>query len=169
MSVNLSVKQFQQANLVGDIRKLLQELSLPAETLQLELTESSVMTDPHTAISMLEQIKAQGICLAIDDFGTGYSSLSYLHRFPLNTVKIDRSFTSTMGNGGDGIQIVKTIMPLASNLGFDVVAEGVETQEQFRLLKELKCKYAQGYYFSKPLTAEAAEEFLAAQPSLAPV
>jgi EAL domain-containing protein (putative c-di-GMP-specific phosphodiesterase class I) len=118
---------------------------------------------------MLEQIKAQGICLAIDDFGTGYSSLSYLHRFPLNTVKIDRSFTSTMGNGGDGIQIVKTIMPLASNLGFDVVAEGVETQEQFRLLKELKCKYAQGYYFSKPLTAQAAEEFLAAQPSLAPV
>jgi diguanylate cyclase (GGDEF)-like protein/PAS domain S-box-containing protein len=169
MSVNLSVKQFQQPNLVGDIRKLLQELSLPAETLQLELTESSVMTDPHTAISMLEQIKAQGICLAIDDFGTGYSSLSYLHRFPLNTVKIDRSFTSTMGNGGDGIQIVKTIMPLASNLGFDVVAEGVETQEQFRLLKELKCKYAQGYYFSKPLTAQAAEEFLAAQPSLAPV
>jgi diguanylate cyclase (GGDEF)-like protein len=169
MSVNLSVKQFQQPNLVGDIRKLLEELSLPAETLQLELTESSVMTDPHTAISMLEQIKAQGICLAIDDFGTGYSSLSYLHRFPLNTVKIDRSFTSTMGNGGDGIQIVKTIMPLASNLGFDVVAEGVETQEQFRLLKELKCKYAQGYYFSKPLTAQAAEEFLAAQPSLAPV
>jgi EAL domain-containing protein (putative c-di-GMP-specific phosphodiesterase class I) len=169
MSVNLSVKQFQQANLVNDIRQLLQELSLPAETLQLELTESSVMTDPHTAISMLEQIKAQGICLAIDDFGTGYSSLSYLHRFPLNTVKIDRSFTSTMGNGGDGIQIVKTIMPLAANLGFDVVAEGVETQEQFRLLKELKCKYAQGYYFSKPLTAQAAEEFLAAQPSLAPV
>ena len=167
MSVNLSVKQFQQPNLVGDIRALLQELSLPAETLQLELTESSVMTDPHTAISMLEQIKAQGICLAIDDFGTGYSSLSYLHRFPLNTVKIDRSFTSTMGNGGDGIQIVKTIMPLASNLGFDVVAEGVETQEQVWLLKELKCKYAQGYYFSKPLTAEAAEEFLAGQPSLA--
>jgi diguanylate cyclase (GGDEF)-like protein len=168
MSVNLSVKQFQQPNLVRDIRKLLQELSIPAETLQLELTESSVMTDPHTAILMLEQIKAQGICLAIDDFGTGYSSLSYLHRFPLNTVKIDRSFTSTMGNGGDGIHIVKTIMPLASNLGFDVVAEGVETQEQVRLLKELKCKYAQGYYFSKPLTAEAAEEFLAGQPSLAP-
>jgi diguanylate cyclase (GGDEF)-like protein/PAS domain S-box-containing protein len=168
MSVNLSVKQFQQANLVGDIRKLLQELSIPAATLQLELTESSVMTDPHTAISMLEQIKAQGICLAIDDFGTGYSSLSYLHRFPLNTVKIDRSFTNAMGNGGDGIQIVKTIMPLASNLGFDVVAEGVETQEQVRLLKELKCKYAQGYYFSKPLTAQAAEEFLAGQPSLTP-
>jgi diguanylate cyclase (GGDEF)-like protein/PAS domain S-box-containing protein len=168
MSVNLSVKQFQQPNLLGDIRKLLQELSIPAETLQLELTESSVMTDPHTAISMLEQIKALGICLAIDDFGTGYSSLSYLHRFPLKTVKIDRSFTSTMGDGGDGIQIVKTIMPLASNLGFDVVAAGVETQEQVRLLKELKCKYAQGYYFSKPLTAEAAEEFLAGQPSLTP-
>jgi diguanylate cyclase (GGDEF)-like protein/PAS domain S-box-containing protein len=168
MSVNLSVKQFQQPNLVGDIRNLLAELSLPAATLQLELTESSVMTDPHTAISMLEQIKAQGICLAIDDFGTGYSSLSYLHRFPLNTVKIDRSFTNAMGNGGDGIQIVKTIMPLASNLGFDVVAEGVETLEQVRLLQEMKCKYAQGYYFSKPLTAEGAEEFLAAQPSLTP-
>jgi EAL domain-containing protein (putative c-di-GMP-specific phosphodiesterase class I) len=166
MSVNLSVKQFMQPTLVDNIRKLLQELHLPAETLQLELTESSVMTDPHTAISMLKEIKAQGICLAIDDFGTGYSSLSYLHRFPLNTVKIDRSFTSAMSNGGDGIQIIKTIMPLASNLGFDVVAEGVETSEQVMLLKELRCKYAQGYYFSKPLSADAAEEFLAAEIAL---
>ena len=168
MSVNLSVKQFQQRNLVSDIRTLLEELNIPARTLQLELTESSVMTDPHTAISMLEQIKAQGICLAIDDFGTGYSSLSYLHRFPLNTVKIDRSFTNAMGSGGDGIQIVKTIMPLAGSLGFDVVAEGVETQEQVRLLRDMKCKYVQGYYFSKPLTAETAEEFLEAQTSLSP-
>jgi len=169
MSVNLSVKQFQQRNLVEDIRTLLQELNIPAETLQLELTESSVMTDPHTAILMLEQIKSQGIRLAIDDFGTGYSSLSYLHRFPLNTVKIDRSFTNAMGAGGDGIQIVKTIMPLAGSLGFDVVAEGVETQEQVRLLREMHCKYAQGYYFSKPLIAAAAEEFLAGKPALTTV
>src|ERR1700747_1872463 len=161
VSVNLSAKQFLQPNLVEDIRKLLDELALPPETLKLEITESTVMADPATAVEMLQQIKSLGIHLAIDAFGTGYSSLSYLHRFPLNTVKIDRSFTSAMGNGGDGFQIVKTIMPLARNQGFDVVAEGVETQEQFRLLKELKCKYAQGYYFSKPPTAQAAEEFLA--------
>ncbi|HLQ78408.1 MAG TPA: EAL domain-containing protein, partial [Terriglobia bacterium] len=169
MSVNLSVKQFAQPNLVEEIQKLLTELDLPAETLQLELTESSVMTDPNSAIAMLKDIKAHGICLAMDDFGTGYSSLSYLHRFPLNTVKIDRSFTSAMSNGGDGIQIVKTIMPLAASLGFDVVAEGVETSEQVELLKALHCKYAQGYYFAKPMTAELAEEFLTGQPVLSTI
>jgi EAL domain-containing protein (putative c-di-GMP-specific phosphodiesterase class I) len=104
---------------------------------------------------MLQEIKSLGILLAIDDFGTGYSSLSYLHRFPLDTLKIDRSFISGAGQVGEGMEIARTIMPMAKNLRLDVIAEGVETLEQVALLKKLQCKYAQGYYFSKPLSADA--------------
>jgi diguanylate cyclase (GGDEF)-like protein/PAS domain S-box-containing protein len=160
ISVNLSVKQFLQPNLVEDIRKLLEELVLPPESLKLEITESTVMGDPTAAVEMLLQMKSLGIRLAIDDFGTGYSSLSYLHRFPLDTLKIDRSFISGICDGGDGMEIARTIMPLAHNLRLDVIAEGVETAEQVALLKQLQCKYAQGYYFSKPLVAEEAEALL---------
>jgi diguanylate cyclase (GGDEF)-like protein/PAS domain S-box-containing protein len=164
MSVNLSPKQFLQANLVEDIDSLLRELKLPPEALKLELTESTVMGDPSAAVEMLQQIKSLGISLAIDDFGTGYSSLSYLHRFPLDTLKIDRSFISTIGNGED-TEIARTILPMALNLHLDVVAEGVETIEQLLLLKKLHCKYGQGYYFSKPLSAEEAGLLLAEQPT----
>ena len=164
MSVNLSPKQFLQANLVEDIRSLLRELNLPPQALRLELTESTVMGDPSTAIEMLQQIKSLGISLAIDDFGTGYSSLSYLHRFPLDTLKIDRSFISSIGNGEE-TEIARTILPMASNLHLDVVAEGVETIEQLILLKKLHCKYGQGYYFSKPLSAKEAGSLLAEQPT----
>jgi diguanylate cyclase (GGDEF)-like protein/PAS domain S-box-containing protein len=164
MSVNLSPKQFLQANLVEDIQSLLRELNLPPQALRLELTESTVMGDPSTAIEMLQQIKSLGISLAIDDFGTGYSSLSYLHRFPLDTLKIDRSFISSMGNGEE-TGIARTILPMASNLHLDVVAEGVETIEQLALLKKLHCKYGQGYYFSKPLSAKEAGSLLAEQPT----
>src|SRR6202048_690440 len=133
MSVNLSPKQFLQANLVEDIGSLLRELKLPPQALKLELTESTVMGDPYAAIEMLQQIKSLGISLAIDDLGTGYSSLSYVHRFPLDTLKIDRSFISGIGNGAstqDGTEIARTILPMASNLRLEVVAEGVETGEQ---------------------------------------
>jgi diguanylate cyclase (GGDEF)-like protein/PAS domain S-box-containing protein len=164
MSVNLSPKQFLQANLVEDIESLLRELNLPPQALKLELTESTVMGDPSAAAEMLQQIKSLGIGLAIDDFGTGYSSLSYLHRFPLDTLKIDRSFISSIGNGED-TEIARTIFPMALNLHLDVVAEGVETIEQLVLLKKLQCKYGQGYYFSKPLSAEAARSLLAEQPT----
>src|SRR6266480_651603 len=161
ISVNLSVKQFLQPNLVSEIKGLLRELAFPPESLKLEITESTVMGDPSAAVEMLLQIKALGIRLAIDDFGTGYSSLSYLHRFPLDTLKIDRSFTKSMGEGGEGGEIVRTIMPMANNLRLDVIAEGVETIEQVAMLKELQCKYAQGYYFSKPLAPEEAKALLA--------
>ncbi|HWO37304.1 MAG TPA: EAL domain-containing protein [Candidatus Acidoferrum sp.] len=164
MSVNLSSKQFLQANLVEDIGSLLRELDLPPQALKLELTESTVMGDPAAAAEMLHQIKSLGISLAIDDFGTGYSSLSYLHRFPLDTLKIDRSFISSIGNGED-TEIARTIFPMALNLHLDVVAEGVETIEQLVLLKKLQCKYGQGYYFSKPLSAEAARSLLAEKPT----
>jgi diguanylate cyclase (GGDEF)-like protein/PAS domain S-box-containing protein len=163
ISVNLSAKQFLQPNLVEDIRKLLTELALPAEALKLEITESTVMGDPTGAVAMLQQIKSLGIRLAIDDFGTGYSSLSYLHRFPLDTLKIDRSFISGMGDDGEGMEIARTILPMANNLRLDVVAEGVETVQQVLLLKKLQCKYGQGYYFSRPLSAEATTALLAGE------
>ena len=161
ISVNLSAKQFLQPKLVEDIRNLLHELALPPEALKLEITESTVMADPSAAIEMLQQIKSLGIRLAIDDFGTGYSSLSYLHRFPLDTLKIDRSFISGMGDDGEGMEIARTILPMANNLRLDVVAEGVETLQQVALLKKLQCKYGQGYYFSKPLSAEGTAALLA--------
>src|SRR5467141_1775994 len=161
ISVNLSAKQFLQPNLAEDIRKLLIELALPPEALKLEITESTVMADPSAAVEMLQQIKSLGIHLAIDDFGTGYSSLSYLHRFPLDTLKIDRSFISGMGDDGEGMEIARTILPMANNLRLDVVAEGVETIQQVALLKKLHCKYGQGYYFSRPLSAEGTAALLA--------
>jgi EAL domain-containing protein (putative c-di-GMP-specific phosphodiesterase class I) len=165
ISVNLSAKQFLQPNLVADIRKLLAELSLSPGALKLEITESAVMADPSAAVEMLQQIKAIGIRLAIDDFGTGYSSLSYLHRFPLDTLKIDRSFIHDIRANGEGMEIAKTILPMATNLRLDVVAEGVETLEQVALLRQLHCKYAQGYYFSRPLSAENTTALLEGEPS----
>lgn len=163
ISVNLSPKQFLQPNLVADIGAMLHELALPPEALKLEITESAVMGDPAGAVTMLQQMKLLGIQLAIDDFGTGYSSLSYLHRFPLDTLKIDRSFISGMSNAGEGMDIARTILPMADTLQLDVIAEGVETVEQVALLKKLKCKYGQGYYFSRPLSAEGAAAFLLAR------
>jgi diguanylate cyclase (GGDEF)-like protein/PAS domain S-box-containing protein len=163
ISVNLSAKQFLQPNLVEDIRKLLSELALPPEALKLEITESTVMADPSVAAEMLQQMKSLGIRLAIDDFGTGYSSLSYLHRFPLDTLKIDRSFISTICEGGEGMEIARTILPMANNLRLDVVAEGVETVQQVALLQKLQCKYGQGYYFSRPLSAEGTTALLAGE------
>jgi diguanylate cyclase (GGDEF)-like protein/PAS domain S-box-containing protein len=154
ISVNLSAKQFLQPNLVADIANLLREIKLPPNALKLEITESTVMKDPAGAVEMLQQIKSLGVRLAIDDFGTGYSSLSYLHRFPLDTLKIDRSFISSMDDDGDGMEIARTILPMAKNLRLDVVAEGVETLEQFELLKKFNCAFGQGYYFSRPLSAE---------------
>ena len=165
ISVNLSPKQFLQPNLVEDIRNLMHELRMPPGILKLEITESTMMGDPTASVEMLRQIKSLGISLAIDDFGTGYSSLSYLHRFPLDTLKIDRSFISHMDEGEDGTEIARTILPMASNLHLDVVAEGVETFEQLTLLKKLECKYGQGFYFSKPLSAEDAASLLTQQPT----
>jgi diguanylate cyclase (GGDEF)-like protein/PAS domain S-box-containing protein len=152
MSVNLSAKQFLEPNLVKQIEQLVRELELLPGSLKFEITESTVMVDPAAAVQMLLQIKSLGIQLSIDDFGTGYSSLSYLHRFPFDTLKIDRSFTKMMGEGGESMEIVRTILPMANNLHLNVIAEGVETMEQIAMLRELRCEYAQGYYFSKPVT-----------------
>jgi diguanylate cyclase (GGDEF)-like protein len=164
MSVNISVKQFVQPNLAAEIGKLLREVGLPPDTLKLEITESTVMADPTAAVDMLLQIKSLGVQLSIDDFGTGYSSLSYLHRFPLDTLKIDRSFTKTIGQEGDSMEIVRTILPMANSLRLNVIAEGVETAEQLAILRKLRCEYAQGYYFSEPVTADQAKALLVKNP-----
>ncbi len=164
MSVNVSAKQFLQTNLAAEIGKLLREVKLPPDTLKLEITESTVMADPLAAVEMLLQIKSLGVQLSIDDFGTGYSSLSYLHRFPLDTLKIDRSFTKAIGQGGDSMEIVRTILPMANSLRLNVIAEGVETAEQLAILRELRCEYGQGYYFSKPVTADEAGALLGTNP-----
>jgi diguanylate cyclase (GGDEF)-like protein/PAS domain S-box-containing protein len=161
MSVNLSGKQFSQSGLIEQIRQILEETDLDPASLKLEMTESTVMENAASVVNMLWQIRGLGIQLAIDDFGTGYSSLSYLRRFPINTLKIDRSFVSKMGIANDDCaEIVRTILLLAHNLGLDVTAEGVETQDQADQLLNMRCEYGQGYFFSKPLNAEAATRLL---------
>ncbi|HEY2462388.1 MAG TPA: EAL domain-containing protein [Candidatus Acidoferrum sp.] len=164
MSVNLSIKQLLQPNLVADIDKLLREMGLSPEILKLEITESTVMADPSGSVEMLRQIKSLGVQLSVDDFGTGYSSLSYLQRFPLDTLKIDRSFTQAIGEGGDSMEIVRTLLPMAKSLRLNVIAEGVETAEQLAILRKLHCEYAQGFYFSKPVTADEAGALLGKNP-----
>ena len=165
VSVNLSCKHFMQTDVVQQIDQILQETGLDAQSLKLEITESLIMENPETAVAILMQLRVKDIQVGIDDFGTGYSSLSYLHRFPINTLKIDRSFVNGMGVDKKTSELVQTVMTLAHNLGVDVIAEGVETMEQLTQLKSLECEYGQGYYFSNPLDRSAAEGLLMAEPS----
>ncbi len=161
MSVNLSSKQFSQSDLIKTVADILQETGINPHCLKLEITESVVMENIETATDMLRQLRALGVQLSIDDFGTGYSSLSYLHRFPIDTLKIDRSFVTRMTENNENAEIVRTIVVLAQNLGMDVVAEGVETKEQLALLRKLGCENGQGYFFSKPVSHEGAEKIIA--------
>ncbi|MBW4679033.1 MAG: EAL domain-containing protein [Microcoleus vaginatus WJT46-NPBG5] len=154
ISVNLSGKQFSQPNLVEQIAKILKETDLDASNLKLEITESAIMENVESASAMLWKLRKLGIQLYMDDFGTGYSSLSYLRRFPIDTLKIDRSFVKQMMVDDESLEIVRTIVLLAKNLGMNAIAEGVETQEQLTQLKALQCEFGQGYFFSKPLEAE---------------
>lgn len=160
MSINLSAKQFVQKNLIEEIRRVIRDAEINADCIRLEITESIVMENAHSAIETLKQLKSIGVQLSIDDFGTGYSSLSYLHRFPFDILKIDRSFVNRMNTDKDSLSIVETIITLAKKLRKSIVAEGVEGQKQQEMLAVLSCDYGQGYLFSKPLNASAAEEFL---------
>lgn len=166
MSVNLSPKQLGMPNLIEQIDEILAETGCAPSCLKLEITESALVENVKKANIVLAQLKNRNIRLSIDDFGTGYSSLSYLHRFPLDTLKIDRSFVSRLGavengdGGGQPLQIVRAIVTLAHNLGLNAIAEGVETAEQLAQLRELDCELAQGYWFSKPLDSSAVTEML---------
>jgi EAL domain-containing protein (putative c-di-GMP-specific phosphodiesterase class I) len=168
MNVNLSSKQLIQSGLVQEVKTILQRTGLPARSLKLEITESVVMENAELATNMLRQLSDLNVHLCIDDFGTGYSSLSYLHRFPVDTLKIDRSFVNRIEEKDENVEIVRTIATLARNLGMEVVAEGVESSEQLACLRALNCEYAQGYHFSRPLTAEAAIGFIEADRSRRP-
>jgi diguanylate cyclase (GGDEF)-like protein/PAS domain S-box-containing protein len=160
ISVNLSSRQFSQADLIEQVSSALREAGLRPGSLKLEITESMVMENVDTAIDMLAQLRSLGVGLSIDDFGTGYSSLSYLHRFPIDTLKIDRSFVTQMTHNTENAEIVRTIVTLARSLDMDVIAEGVETREQLQQLRGLGCDYGQGYLFSKPLGAGQAAELM---------
>ena len=161
LSVNLSGRQFAQSDLFDRIERALAATGLDPRCLQLEITESVMIENARTITAMMDELRALGIELAIDDFGTGYSSLAYLHRFPVKTLKIDRSFISRAGRDvRDDDEIVRTIILLARNMGKDVVAEGVETQEQLARLRELECAYGQGYAFARPQDAAATERLL---------
>jgi EAL domain-containing protein (putative c-di-GMP-specific phosphodiesterase class I) len=160
--VNLSGKQFLQPDLVTHVADVLRETAMPPELLNLEITESSIVSNPDTATAILAQLKALGVKISIDDFGTGYSSLSYLHQFPLDTLKIDRSFVRAMTPDHAGI--VRTIVGLAHAMRLQVVAEGVETPTQLAQLSELGCEFSQGYLFAPALEAPRASVILASGP-----
>jgi EAL domain-containing protein (putative c-di-GMP-specific phosphodiesterase class I) len=164
MSVNLSGKQVAQPSLVNQIKDILEETHVEAKYLKLEITESAVMDNAEMAVQLLKRLKALGVQLSIDDFGTGYSSLGYLHRFPVNTLKIDRSFVGRIGEAAENIEIVRTIVSLADNMGMEVVAEGVETLSQLMQLRKLKCQYGQGYLFSRPVDADSIGAWISHKP-----
>ncbi|NJL44581.1 MAG: bifunctional diguanylate cyclase/phosphodiesterase [Leptolyngbyaceae cyanobacterium SM2_3_12] len=160
MSINLSNRQFGQPDLVTHIATALQETRVRGDRIRLEITESMVMGDVEAAIDLMLNLKALDLKLAIDDFGTGYSSLSYLHRFPMDTLKVDQSFVGRLEENKEDRAIIRTILTLGQQLGMEVVAEGVETAEQASLLRQEGCDYGQGYYFAKPLPQEAARRLL---------
>jgi diguanylate cyclase (GGDEF)-like protein len=161
VSVNLSGKHFDDPQLVNHVETILAKTQFDPRMLKLEITETAVMENADAAIEMLRGLKALGVKLSIDDFGTGYSSLNYLHRFPIDTLKIDRSFVSFLERGTENGEIVRTIVYLAKALMLDVVAEGIENMRQLNQLQSLGCEYGQGYLFSRPLPAHDIEMQLA--------
>ena len=162
MSVNFSARHLAQENIVHRLESVLERSSLPPEDLKIEITESLIMTNPELAAQTLAQIKELGVTLSLDDFGTGYSSLSYLRRFPIDTLKMDRSFVGRMDTDERDMELVRMIIMLAHTLGMEVVGEGIETDSQVALLRELNCEFGQGYFFARPLTEDDAAEMLSA-------
>ena len=163
VSVNFSARQFQQPTFITDVAQILKDTNLDPRWLELELTESSIMKDPEEAIEKLHELKLMGIKVAIDDFGTGYSSLNYLKRFPIDTLKIDKSFVSDVCKDPHDTAIVRAIINLGHALDLTVIAEGVETKEQLQYLSALECDVVQGFLFSKALSVAAFEELLVEQ------
>jgi len=163
LSVNFSARQFQQPTFISDVAQILKDTNLDPRWLELELTESSIMKDPEQAIEKLHELKLMGVKVAVDDFGTGYSSLNYLKRFPIDTLKIDKSFVSDVCKDPHDTAIVRAIINLGHALDVTVIAEGVETKEQLQYLSALECDAVQGFLFSKALSAKAFEELLVEQ------
>lgn len=161
ISVNVSPRQFAQPDLAQQVRAAIADAGIDPRCLRLEITEGAMIGDMQRVAAVLRELQALGVRVSIDDFGTGYSSLSYLHSLPLDLLKIDRSFVAAMVDNKESLQIVRTIMALAHNLGMDVIAEGPEDVEQVAQLREIGCEYGQGYYFSRPVDFDSAAALLA--------
>ncbi|MCH8237455.1 MAG: EAL domain-containing protein [Proteobacteria bacterium] len=162
VGVNLSAFQFRQGNLIASIENALAGSGLPADLLDLELTESMLVENPEETIESLNRLKEMGMSVSIDDFGTGYSSLSYLTRFPLDSLKVDRAFVANLPDDRDAVAIVRAIISMGKNLGLNIIAEGVENENQVGFLHALGCHVGQGYLFSKPIPAEDFQKLLTA-------
>lgn len=160
ISVNLVARQFSQPELIDQIQSTLRQTGAEPSCIKLEITENTLMDNAEHVSAIIDDLRSNNIQLYIDDFGTGYSSLSYLQKYPIDTLKIDRSFIVRLDKSNEDTEIVRTIVNLAHNLGIDVIAEGVETSEQAAHLAEMGCEYGQGYYFSRPVSAESATAFL---------
>jgi EAL domain-containing protein (putative c-di-GMP-specific phosphodiesterase class I) len=160
VAVNVSGSQFHRGDLLEQVRSALTLASLDPCWLEIEVTESAVMTDPEESAAILEQLSRMGVLVSVDDFGTGYSSMSYLRRFPIDKLKIDRGFIQELIQRSDDALIVRAIISLAHGLRLKVVAEGVETAEQLKLLQQLGCDQYQGYQFSQPLPAAQFAELI---------
>lgn len=164
MSINLSPAQFNDKNLGGHFSEILNRTGVPTSSIKIELTESVLIANPQSTTLFLREMKRLGLDVAVDDFGTGYSSLSYLHFFPVDVLKIDRSFVVNMLNDFRSREIINAIATLSKNLKIDIIAEGVDNHEAEKLLSQLGCRYSQGYLYSKPLPFEQAIAFLGSRP-----
>jgi EAL domain-containing protein (putative c-di-GMP-specific phosphodiesterase class I) len=160
ISVNVSTRQLAQANVPDQVQRILTETGLDPATLTLEITESALMQNLATSSAVIQRLHEMAVRLHIDDFGTGYSSLSYLHKFPVHTLKVDKSFVSRMEDAPNQGEIVRAIVSLAQNLGMEVTAEGVETRAQADALQSLNCTSGQGFLYSRPVPALEAEQMI---------
>ena len=163
IAVNFSVRQLETSEFVADIRKALLESGIEPSSLILEITETAIMRDAEATARRLRAVKELGIRIAIDDFGTGYSSLAYLSQFPIDSLKIDRSFISTIGNSSEGSALTRMLIELGKALGLETLAEGIEDQSQYAQLQAADCDSGQGFLMARPLDADALDAFLAAQ------
>jgi EAL domain-containing protein (putative c-di-GMP-specific phosphodiesterase class I) len=166
MSVNLSARQLQEPELVHDVAAVLRETGIEPETLVMEITESVMMADTDFSVTRLKELKMLGVSLAVDDFGTGYSSLNYIRRFPIDILKVDKSFIDGIAEGGEESALTEAILQLAHVLKLRAVAEGIESKDQFDRLIELHCEMGQGYLFARPLEKKAIEGLVASGRSL---
>jgi EAL domain-containing protein (putative c-di-GMP-specific phosphodiesterase class I) len=168
VSINVSARQLVEKDIVTNIIKIIKDYDIPGDCLELEITENAIMDDMDSIIRKLKELASHGIKVAIDDFGTGYSSLSYLHKLPIHTLKIDRTFLKESRiNKGDNT-IINTIVAMAKGLGLNVIAEGVETQSQLDYLRQIECLEAQGFLFGKPLPADVISQLLIQEPYATP-
>ena len=163
MNVNLSPAEFEQADLVKSVARVLRETGTDPEAITLEVTETAMMSELDASVSQLRALKALGVRLAIDDFGTGHSSLSYLQRLPVDTLKIDKAFVDAVAENAPDRQLMEGMLALAQSLDMEAVGEGVEEDAQARALQEMGCPRAQGFHFARPLTPEALRTWLAGQ------